>query len=515
MSLFPFPLRLTTTLATAILGMVREDPHEFTRKVRERVRLANVPVISPALNRRAPKTAKLSAQHQLIKEGRLSDAVSYRGPGRSDFLAKRTQETLDQLVAPIEEGIRHAGIASGRQPRVLFFLNNSVPHTHSGYTERTHNLLTALRDQGVSVHAVTRLGYPLLVGKLPHRPIELIDGIPYERLIPGKYSPSYKRRETETIRQLVDAARRFHPDILHTTTDYHNAIVVSRAAHILDIPWIYEVRGELESTWLSRFPEGKQAQAVTSEFYQLAHAQETQAMRKASAVISLSEVSKKEMIKRGVDAAKIHVVPNAVDEKLIGKKYDQDKIRKALGLPHTTIIGTVTSVVGYEGLDDLIRATALLPDVTCLIVGDGAARPELEKLTKDLHLTDRVIFAGRQPSATIWKWYAALDVFVVPRKDTPVTCIVTPIKALIAQALGKPVVASDLPALREVTGNLATYSVPSSPQDLARALRLSAKVPISNQTDFAKSRTWSTIANAQNETIRSIILNRLSTHNET
>ena len=417
---FPFPARLATTLATAMFGMLRDDPQEFARKVKERIRLAGLPVLSPVLNKYVPANSEVSPQRLLVKQGKLSEAVQYSGADRSELIARRARETIDQLGAPIVPGMQlssHNAESSDQheEPRVLFYLNNSLPHTQSGYTERSHNILTALKKQGVTLHVVTRLGYPLLVGRVPRHAIEYVDGIPYERLIPTVYPRTLQARDDEAVQQLVKVAKRFRPTILHTTTEYKNAIVVSRAAKILGIPWAYEVRGELESTWLSRFPDSEQPERQQSEFYQLAHAQETEAMKAASIVVSLSEVSKKAMVSRGVDEKKIIVVPNAVDESLIGKKYNQEEIRKELGLPNTAIIGTVTSVVGYEGLDDLIRATALLPGATCLIVGDGAARPELEKLTQELNLTDRVIFAGRQPRNAVWKWYAALDVFVLPR----------------------------------------------------------------------------------------------------
>ncbi|WOT02750.1 glycosyltransferase family 4 protein [Corynebacterium pyruviciproducens] len=430
----------------------------------------------------------------LIRQGRLSEAIHYEGPERSRFLTRRTQESIGQLTTIIFEGspLRATTIENfdtSGHPRVLFYLNNSLPHTQSGYTERTHNILTALIDQGATVHAVTRLGYPLLVGKIPHHAVEKIDGVPYERIIPTVYPRSLQARDDEAVRQLVEVARRFKPTVLHTTTDYKNALIVSRAANILGIPWIYEVRGELESTWLSRFPVEEQELASQSDFYTLAHKQETNAMQMASAVISLSEVSKQAMIKRGVAASKIHVVPNAVDESLIGKTYDKHEIRKELGLPDITIIGSITSVVGYEGLDDLLRATALLPDVTCLIVGDGTARPELENLANELGISDRVIFAGHQPNDTIWKWYATLDVFVLPRKDTKVTRVVTPIKALIAQALRIPIVASDLPALREITRNHEQYTPADNPTELATAITISLKNSSPSKTT-TRTQTW-------------------------
>src|SRR5699024_6414371 len=108
--------------------------------------------------------------------------------------------------------------------------------------------------------------------------------------------------------------------------------------------------------------------------------------------------------------------------------------------PQGKIVGSVTSVVEYEGLDDLVRAAACGYEETVLIVGDGVYLPVLKDLARKLGVADRVIFAGRQDNETIWKWYAAMDIFVVPRKDTLVCRTVTPIKPVMAQALGIPVI---------------------------------------------------------------------------
>ena len=335
----PFPLRIATTLVTASAGMIREDPREFAYKVSERIRQSKLP-LSPNLK----QGATTNTQKQLVKEGNLTEAALFA----DTLTGRRAQETLERLKSEIIPGL---AIAPSSNPRPLFFLNNSIPFTQSGYTERTHNLLKALSYQGIEPRAVTRLGYPVLVGKFPTSRTDVIDGISYERLLPTVYPHTLAERDEVSIDLLIDAASRHHASLLHTTTDYSNAIVVSKAAKSLNIPWIYEVRGELEATWLSRFTASEQPKAKRSDFYQLARAQETQAMKDASAVIALSEVSKQSMIVRGVPADKIHVVPNAVDESLIGKKYDQNQIRRELGLPSGPIVGTVTSVVGYEGLD--------------------------------------------------------------------------------------------------------------------------------------------------------------------
>lgn len=490
----PFPVRAFTATTTSMSRMFREDPKGFLNKVSERIRLSRVPALSRfAANAHVPETT--STHRKLVKQGRLREAAAYAEPNALPAVTRRAREELDRLTADIVNGVPIPTSSPAGSIAPLFYLNNSLPYTSSGYTERTHAILKALTRTDIPVRAATRLGYPVLIGKFPLYGSQTIDGITYQRLMPAKYPKALAQRDNATVEMLTQIVQSQHISVLHTTTGYRNAIVVSRAAQRLGIPWIYEVRGELENTWLSRFSKSEQQQAKKSDFYQLARQQETKAMQQASAVIALSEVSRQSMIERGVSPEKIFVVPNAVDGSLVGKQYNQGQIRTELNLPSGPLVGSVSSVVGYEGLDDLIRATAELPGIKCLIVGDGTARSALEKLAARLGISDRVMFAGRQPSETIWKWYAALDVFVIPRKDTEVTRIVTPIKGLIAQALDKPVVASDLPALREVTGGLGFYFPAGELSELKRTIRDALTHSPQRQLAWASSRTWE--ANAQ------------------
>lgn len=116
----------------------------------------------------------------------------------------------------------------------------------------------------------------------------------------------------------------------------------------------------------------------------------------------------------------------------------------------------------------MIKSLSYLPEhVHALVVGDGSDKLRLERLTEELELASRVHFVGKKPLDSIGDWYKSLDVFVVPRRDSQLCRNVTPIKATQAQALGIPVVASDLPALREVTGGFAEYVAPENPKELA------------------------------------------------
>lgn len=443
-----------------------EDPNDLFLKISQKLRSSGIPFPTFRLPTPSHRGELLYEQGQLS----LSAAEFERNGMRGRAKARKIRRQVTELNLPILESK-----PLGDQEcvsNVLFYLNNSKPFTQSGYTERSHFILKALKEQGMNVRAVTRLGYPVVIGDFPRKRALTIDGIEYVQLLPALIPRSKVQQIELAVQMLVDEARRFDAEILHTTTDFKNAIVVSRAVYVLEIPWIYETRGELHKTWLSKRNPGIQELAVHSEFFLASQNRELEAMEKSAALVQLSEVSKRQSISQGISASKIHVVPNAVSESELGRTVTKPEIREELGLlGRKTLVGTITSIVPYEGLDDLIRATKLLPEVNCIIVGEGESKPRLERLVHELGLEERVRFVGKQPTATIWKWYSVLDIFVIPRKNQEVCRSVTPIKTLMAQANGVPVVSSDLPALREVTGNRAVYFPAENPDELAKALK--------------------------------------------
>lgn len=496
--------RTSWLLCSAMLRMAADDPALFLEKVFHRLKQSPFRAgfkYFPSIPRR--KTAvqrmfdegQLRALQDIFTSG--TETISYEALSSADkhrvTSASERLQLLEKEVKRVNSGSELRTLQKEGAPCVLFYLTNSLPHTMSGYTYRSHNTLLALKQSGVRVAAMTRLAYPLVVGKWPKKDCEVVEGISYFRSLPRSYPGSLTERLEIEVELLVKQARELGADILHTTTDYNNALVVAEAARQLGVPWVYEVRGELESTWLSKQPDERQPALVKSDFYQLARRQETACMKAANAVVTLSEVSKAELLDRGVSREKITVVPNAVHDELVDIGFDRSLLRKELGLEDTTTVGTVTSVVEYEGIDVLLRAVVSIPEIRVLIVGDGSSRIELEKLTKELGLSDRVLFVGQQPNESIWKWYAVLDAFVVPRRDTPVCRRVTPIKPLQAQALGVPVIASDLPALREITGQYAHYFQPEDTEELSNYLRVLERLDsekLEGGKEWAKKHTW-------------------------
>ncbi|VEG30139.1 glycosyltransferase [Actinomyces howellii] len=397
----------------------------------------------------------------LWSRGHLDQAVDCLagvGPARSQ------RARLSAELAMMSPGFRLPDLSPSpawrRAPqdgptRVLHLLTNSVPWTASGYALRSHHLLRAQLAEGLEASAITRIGYPVTIGALGARSHEVVDSVHYRRLLPARLAPTLPARLVDTARLVSAHVEHDAPHVLHTTTNYHNALVARSVARSYGIPWVYEMRGALEMTWVASRRD--QDEALASQRFAALRAKETEMALSADAVITLSRVHRDELVARGVPAERIHVVPNAVEDRLPSSRpVSPGRARRALGLPDQGWwVGSVSSMVAYEGLDLLVRAVARCRaeglDVRCLLVGDGVSRPGLEALARDLGLgPQECVLPGRVPHEQAHRWYSALDVFCVPRLDTPVCRVVTPLKPMTAMALGRPVLVSDLPALREV-----------------------------------------------------------------
>ncbi|PYI68803.1 glycosyltransferase WbuB [Arthrobacter livingstonensis] len=397
--------------------------------------------------RKLPATVARRKWHDGDMTGAINALLSQSGPMR------RQRDRLEgERLVYSESTIRLPKVGySPVENRVLHLLTNSLPHTGSGYAQRSHSMLQAQQAAGMHVLAATRLGYPVQVGKIMARDEDVVEGVTYRRMIPVALAATSDARLQQEAEQLLDIAYEFRPAVLHTTTHFVNGLVVGAVAKALDIPWVYEVRGQLADTWAS----SRDADAKQSERYLQFLDREAQVMLDADLVVTLGESMRDGIVNLGVPAVKVMLAPNAVGGAYLAEPKSSETARLELKLdPNANFIGTVSSIVDYEGLADLVTAFSLLapthPALRLLIVGDGTALPALKIRAKELGVGDKIVFPGRVPRDQASLYHQAIDIFVVPRKDLEVTRSVTPLKPVEALASGRPVVASDLPALREI-----------------------------------------------------------------
>jgi glycosyltransferase involved in cell wall biosynthesis len=131
--------------------------------------------------------------------------------------------------------------------------------------------------------------------------------------------------------------------------------------------------------------------------------------------------------------------------------------------------------------------------------GDGKARAALEALAADLELGSAAVFAGRIEQADVPAHYGLLDLFALPRRDLEVCRAVTPLKPFEALATATPMVASDLPALREIVEASGGGRVvePESPEALAAAILELEDDPAERQRLAAAAREYAVATNSR------------------
>jgi glycosyltransferase involved in cell wall biosynthesis len=382
-------------------------------------------------------------------------ALEQLGTGDARITSKLAR--VSSLERLLQQGFRYSPAPpvdpySPEPGRVLCALHNSLPYNSGGYATRTHGLLSALVRLGWNVSGVTRLGYPQDLPAhrdLPFEASSRVGAVSYFR-VPGRARATMEEHLAAFTDELLRLALQEQPQLLHACSNHVYGLAACAVARALGVKSVYEVRGLWEITRISRQPDWE-----GTEYFNLMSRMELQAALEADAVICITRALRDEMIRRGVPAEKITVVPNGVDVERFVPRPRNEVLAERLGVSDKRVIGYVGSVVDYEGLDLLLRAVDLLrnrgaPGFALLIVGDGAALEGLRSLAAELCLGDLVTFTGRVPHEQVEDYYSIVDVVPLPRKSLPVTEMVSPLKPFEAMAMDKIVVASDVAALAEI-----------------------------------------------------------------
>jgi PEP-CTERM/exosortase A-associated glycosyltransferase len=333
--------------------------------------------------------------------------------------------------------------------RILHVLDHSIP-LHSGYTFRTLSILREQRKLGwETFHLTSPKQIDCDVSE------ETVNGWHFYRSSPvGKLATVPVLGQWALMQQLerrlLQVAQQVRPDIIHAHSPVLNALPALRVGKRLGIPVAYEVRAFWEDAAVDH--------GTTTEGslrYRLTRAMETRALQRAQHVFTICEGLRADIVARGIAAARVTVIPNAVDIDSFNTSGQPDVALKArLGLQDATVIGFIGSFYAYEGLDLLLDALpqiiAKLPHVRVLLVGGGPQDAALKAQAQRLGLADKVVFTGRVPHTEVQRYYDLIDVLAYPRHSMRLTELVTPLKPLEAMAQGRLLVASDVGGHKEL-----------------------------------------------------------------
>jgi PEP-CTERM/exosortase A-associated glycosyltransferase len=340
--------------------------------------------------------------------------------------------------------------AAERPLRILHVLDHSLP-LHSGYTFRTLAILGQQRALGWETFQLTG---PKQGSGLQRE--EVVDGWTFYRTPPASGLAAklpvveYRSLMKALQARLAEVVEVVRPDIIHAHSPVLNAFPAIAIGRATGIPVVYEVRAFWEDAAVD--------QGTAREWgprYRLTRAMETRALRQADAVTTICEGLRGDMLKRGIPADKITVIPNAVDPSRFHAAATADTaLLREHGLTRGYTLGFAGSFYAYEGLETLLHAMPQvlreIPQARLLLLGGGPQDADLRALAASLDLERAVHFTGRVPHGDMTRYYDAMDVMVYPRVSRRLTDLVTPLKPLEAMAMGKLVVASDVGGHREL-----------------------------------------------------------------
>ncbi|MGQ9683816.1 MAG: glycosyltransferase family 4 protein [Anaerolineae bacterium] len=278
--------------------------------------------------------------------------------------------------------------------------------------------------------------------------------------------------------------------------------LVQAAAH-LGYRTLFEVNG-LPSVELKYHYPGLRGTPLEAKI----GAQEVATLLRADAIVCPSAVTREYIASLGIERDKVTVIPNGIEPRLFCATPRQ----ASAGAATLLYVGTLAD---WQGLELLLEALPLVlarRDVHLRIVGRGRGRQqrELAKRARRLGVEGHVSVEDAVPHHQVPALIAAADVCVAPLayNDRNVTQGCCPLKVLEYMACGRPVVAANLPVVRELArdGQDALLFTPDDPMDLARCVlavleepSLAARLSASAAERARRRFTW---ARAQRRLLR-------------
>ncbi len=164
----------------------------------------------------------------------------------------------------------------------------------------------------------------------------------------------------------------------------------------------------------------------------------------ADHIVAVGEGYRQNMIRKGVDPAKIDIVTNGVDVDLFEPREPDQELRAHLGFSPETFVVTFAGTIGMaSGLEVVLGAARRLKaqghgDIAFLLIGDGAVRAELEAAARSEGLGN-VVFTGMVPRAELPGYLASSDACLVHFRKQDLFGTILPSKFFEDAAMERPI----------------------------------------------------------------------------
>jgi glycosyltransferase involved in cell wall biosynthesis len=279
--------------------------------------------------------------------------------------------------------------------------------------------------------------------------------------------PAASRRAAYLTFALGRSLGRARQDLIFTR-DLGVASLLTSLPHALRAPLVYEAHGLAADTAAAlpslltgaNPPSGRKIARLARR--------EARVWRDADGYVTITDGLARELTRRFGSRRAIAIVPD-------GARVDET-IRGSAKAGIFTI-GYAGHLYPWKGVDLVVEIVAALADTRGLIIGGHEAEPDLarlDQLARDLDCRSRVTFTGLLAPGEARRRLQDAHVLVLPNPRSAIsTEFTSPLKLFEYMASGRPIVASDLPSIREVLtdGYNALLVEAGNPQALIDGVR--------------------------------------------
>jgi glycosyltransferase involved in cell wall biosynthesis len=260
--------------------------------------------------------------------------------------------------------------------------------------------------------------------------------------------------------------REFKPDVI-VGFGIINTYLASKIAKKHKIPFVYYWIDVLHTL-------------ITIKYLQfLGKHLEKSTIKNSSKVVTINKKLAEFVIGLGAEKEKTLVVGAGVDLARFNPESDGSEVRKIYGIRKDDIVLFFMGwLYHFSGLKEVALELAKIkdekPNVKLLIVGDGDAFDDLQRLREEYTLDNQLIVTGKQPYESIPEFISAADICLLPAyPDEEIMQDIVPIKMYEYMAMGKPVITTKLSGIMKEFGGDHGVIYVDKPEDvLKKAIEL-------------------------------------------
>ena len=296
-----------------------------------------------------------------------------------------------------------------------------------------------------------------------------------EESAPIKYLPSIVHSllfSFFSFLKIIQLNKKYPFSIIHAQDANYCAMAAIAASKLIHVPVVLHVHGiNMNIVRLLIRPKWLEKSIIARLYRAYYLLLQKESVKRSNCVICVSEdtkrflpdIGKKIVIPMGVNTTSFQVAQNLAD------------IREELRIPkYAFTLGYVGALSAGKGLHILLKSFChTLREVPqeestyLIIVGEGPERKSLEDLARELGIRPYLRFTGFRTDVA--RLLSVVDTFVFPSESEG-----SPIVVLEVMAAGKAIVASNIPAIREIVrnGEEGILVDPRNTMDLKRAILL-------------------------------------------